>query len=71
MSETDERALVIIANLQSFSDRGITLYLNGKESNPVEIAECFVNEDTMYMPDYVIDETGTIREVRYDRVVYQ
>mgnify|MGYP006925652354 FL=1 len=31
----------------------------------------FVNEDTVYMPDLVTDEDGTLREVRYDRVEYR
>ena len=27
-----------------------------------------INEDTVYMPDYVTDESGRVKEIRYDKI---
>ena len=52
--------------------QGVDLYLEGEPASPEEIArKFFVNEDTVYMPDFVTDEDGTLQEVRYDRVEYR
>ena len=32
------------------------------------IVENCINEDTVYMPDYITDECGKIKEIRYDRI---
>ena len=70
MVSSDERAPTMLSNLSTISKKGITLYLNGLSSTPDEIADICVNEDTLYMPDYVMDELGVLKEIRYDKVVY-
>jgi len=70
MVSSDERAPTMLSNLASISKKGITLYLNGHSSTPDEIADICVNDETLYMPDYVMDELGVLKEIRYDKVVY-
>lgn len=56
-------------NLSLLEHYGIGLYLEGRPSTPEEIRNvCSVCEDSAYMPDYVMDEEGGLKEIRYDRV---
>lgn len=55
--------------LSEMEKDGVIFYLNGKRSKPREIIhKCCVCEKTVYMPDFVTDETGKLQEVRYDEV---
>ena len=48
------------------------MYLEGSPASPEEIARrFFVCEDAVYMPDFVMDEQGRLREVRYDKIEYR
>ena len=48
---------------------GAKLYLEGERASAQEVAwTCMINEEAIYMPDYVLDESGRIAELRYDRV---
>lgn len=54
--------------LEGMERMGIKLYLNGVPSTTDYIVKNCVNEDTIYMPDYVTDENGKVKEIRYDRI---
>ena len=56
------------ARLSVLEKAGIKLYLNGEPSSTDYIVQNCVREDTMYMPDYITDEKGNIKEVRYDKI---
>ena len=57
--------------LQSIENRGITIWLEGYESNSKRVAEAMcVNEQVTYMRDYVFDE-GRLRQLRFDRISMQ
>ena len=56
------------ARLSVLEKAGIKLYLNGVPSNTEYIVQNCVREDTVYMPDYITDEKGNIKEVRYDKI---
>ena len=56
--------------LEKLESEGIKLYLNGAPSTTDYIVNSCVNEDTVYMPDYVTDEKGKVKEIRYDRIVF-
>ena len=57
------------AMLAQMEREGVGCYLDGKPSHPEEIVHrCCVCEDTVYMPDFVTDETGRLKEVRYEEV---
>lgn len=54
--------------LEKMQHSGVSLFLEGKESTPEIIANKCVCEDQTYMADYVLDDSGTLKELRYDRV---
>lgn len=59
----------IISRLSNFVQKGVLLYIDGHLSTPEEVVECYcVNEDSVYMPDYVMSETGSLKELRYDKI---
>ena len=64
--ENDCKSLCV--RLQGMQRKGIRLYLEGEEAPPEAIASCCVREDAVYMPDYVTDKEGKLKEVRYDRI---
>ncbi len=68
MTASENKQPAILSHLEKISQNGVTLYLNGHSATPDEIAKCCVNEDTVYMPDYVTDEKGVLKEVRYDKI---
>lgn len=67
ISKSDADALK--SQLEGMEKQGVKLYLNGVPSTTEFIINNCVNEDTVYMPDYVTDEHGKIKEVRYDRIL--
>lgn len=70
ISREDKRILVL-HNLENVCRHGIPLYMDGLPASPETIADYCVreNDDVTYMPDYVMDETGHLKEVRYDRIM--
>lgn len=58
----------LTAVLHRVQENGVLLYLEGQPADPVTIADRCVREDETYMADYVTDETGRLRELRYDRI---
>jgi len=73
MTKSGSKKATILSSLTNISDMGITLYLNGKAATPEEIAVCCVNDSpkSMYMPDYVLDDKGKLKEIRYDKVILE
>lgn len=59
------------SRLEQWEKAGTKLYLNGVPSTTEYIVNNCVNEDAVYMPDYVADERGRIKEIRYDRISIQ
>lgn len=57
--------------LEQLEKEGTKLYLNGAPSTTEFIVNNCVNEDTVYMPDYVTDGHGKIKEIRYDRISFK
>lgn len=56
------------ARLEKMEKEGVKLYVNGALSTSEYIVRHCVNEDTVYMPDYVTDESGRVKEIRYDKI---
>lgn len=50
--------------------KGAVLYLDGELSSPKKISSAVLNEEHFYMADYVTDDRGYIREIRYDDIRY-
>ncbi len=69
MERTSKSAsFALMAELQNYSEQGISIWLNGTPSSPDRICDaCRVREGTSYMRDYVFDE-NVLREIHFDRV---
>ena len=68
---TDEK-LEIYSRLSYFAQNGIGFYVGNREVSPEEAMQCYeLHEDYVYMPDYVFNEQGVLRELRYDKVTKQ
>ena len=54
--------------LEKWEDAGIRLYLDGTPNSSESIEKNCVNEDMLYMPDYITDKEGRIKEIRYNKI---
>ena len=65
-----EEQINFLVELQNYADRGVTFRLRNKPATPEEIVEAFVVEDRRggYMRDYIWDDDGEVRELRFDKV---
>ena len=49
----------------------VDLYVDGHPSTQDEVnAVCKLRENYSYMADYVIDDNGYLKEIRYDKVYF-
>jgi len=69
MFEEHQEIVAMKCRLESIYSRGVELYLDGKLMSPAGIVEHFVREESVYMPDFVINEEGILTQVRYDKIV--
>ena len=60
--------LLLIDELSKAANEGAVLYINDKIAPPEIIAECCMKGAAVYMPDYVMDERGTLKEIRFDKI---
>lgn len=60
--------LLLIEELSKAAKNGATLYINDQIAEPETIAKCCMEDKVVYMPDYVVDESGTLIEIRFDKV---
>ena len=69
MTAKDERSLQPLrARLEEMEREGVKLYVSGTLATSEYIVRHCINEDTVYMPDYVTDESGRVKEIRYDKI---
>lgn len=66
MHENDEE--VLKKKLERIRASGVVLFLDGKGTSPEEIACKCIQEECTYMADYVLDDEGKLKELRYDKV---
>lgn len=53
--------------LESYQEAGVALWLDGRPSTPKKIAKAHkIAEDGVYMRDYVEDEKGEIKGIKFD-----
>jgi len=69
MIENHQEVVAMKCRLENIYSKGIELYLDGKPMSPAGIVEHFVHEESVYMPDFVLDEDGVLTQIRYDKVV--
>ena len=69
IARKQELQLEVYVMLKTVMDRGVQLYLEGEITSPEVISrEYCLNEECIYMPDYVINDAGELVELRYDRI---
>ena len=55
--------------LVAYENAGIALTLGGRPSTPRELARlCVIREHGCHMGDYIQDEKGKLKEIRFDKV---
>lgn len=55
-------------SLENVRRCGVELFLEGEPSSPGEIAGKCIGEDCVYMADYVLDDRGSLTQLRYDKI---
>lgn len=64
----NERRMQLFVELQEIEQRGITLWMEGIQSDSSRITDAiFVNEEEAYMRDYIYEE-GVLKELHFDKV---
>lgn len=59
----------LLVELENIKDRGIMIFLDGVPSSPSAVTDVLcVKEGDSFMRDYVTDEKGVLRELRFDKV---
>ena len=59
---------MIRMQLQKVQERGVCLYVDNQPASPDEVACKCVQEQNIYMPDYVLNDMGILEQVRFDRI---
>ncbi|MBO5282128.1 MAG: hypothetical protein J6B43_03235 [Lachnospiraceae bacterium] len=70
MNEEEVRSVreMIRMQMQKAQERGVSLYVDDHPASPEEVACKCVQEQTVYMPDYVLNDMGILEQVRFDRI---
>ncbi|MDO5408871.1 MAG: hypothetical protein Q4F21_00265 [Lachnospiraceae bacterium] len=56
-------------DLEAYTERGVVLKLSGRKTSSAYIANvCCIRECGSYMGDYVLDDSGKLVEICFDRV---
>ena len=58
----------MLARLEQMRRSGVELFVDGQEALPGEVISKAVQENSQYMADYVLDDSGIKEQVRFDRV---
>ncbi len=59
---------VMLSHLEQMRRCGVELFMDGRAVLPAEAVAKTVRENSPYMADYVLNSTGCISQVRFDRV---
>ncbi|MCI8991875.1 MAG: hypothetical protein HFG80_03965 [Eubacterium sp.] len=58
----------LLLELETLEKQGITIWLSNCRSNSKAVTDAIgVNEENMYMRDYIFEE-GVLKELRFDRI---
>ncbi len=63
-----EDKYLLRSSLENIAKEGVFLYLEDRLSSPDEIYRQCIAEDATYMADYIMDEIGQLKELRYNKV---
>ena len=68
LSENEAYLSSVKTRLLQYEKAGVKLYLDGNPSDTDHILQKCVREDAVYMADYIADEAGKVKEIRYDLI---
>lgn len=54
--------------LERLQQEGTEIYMDGEAMSAGEVMRRTVEEECMYMADYVLEKSGKIKQVRFDKV---
>ena len=67
-NHNQEKDKILLVELQSYENQGISIWLEGEGSNSQEVSETLaVREENCYMRDYIFSE-GKVSEIHFDRI---
>jgi hypothetical protein len=58
----------MLLQLEQMRRSGVELFVDGRAVLPIEVVAKAVRENSPYMADYVLDPSGAICQVRFDKV---
>lgn len=58
----------MLLRLEQMRKSGVELFVDGRQVLPSEAVSKAVRENSPYMADYVLDASGVIEQVRFDKV---
>ena len=68
MKESDTAGGCVPHSLEAMYRAGVDFFVDGEEVSLQEAMRRTVQEEHAYMADYVLDCTGKVRQVRFDKV---
>lgn len=55
--------------LETYYQYGITLWIENQKVSPIELMNCgLVEEESDYMRDYITNEQGVVKEIRFHKI---
>ncbi len=60
--------LLLVDELSKAALGGADLYINNQKADPETIASCCMEGKAVYMPDYIMNDSGKLIEIRFDKV---
>ena len=54
--------------LNGYADKGVDIYVSNRYMTPRSTANKVMDNASRYMADFIMDDSGAVREIRYDRI---
>ncbi|MBO6133106.1 MAG: hypothetical protein J6P05_02100 [Lachnospiraceae bacterium] len=54
--------------LNRYADKGVDIYVANRYMTPRSTANKVMDSASRYMADFVMDDSGAVKEIRYDRI---
>jgi hypothetical protein len=67
-NKNSEDTIALRTSLENITREGVFLYIEDRLSSPDEICRECIAEEAIYMADYIMDEFGQLKELRYNKV---
>lgn len=68
-ADTREKMYVLCKELEQYEEAGISLWLNGRLSDPNSIASaCIMKEENLYMRDYYSNDKDEICGIGFNKI---